>query len=75
MTEWQPIETAPKDGTPILIYGSNGRGVKQMTTALWDRDSEELGKWKLCVADGWECEEFLKREPTHWQSLPAPPKP
>lgn len=61
--EWQPIETAPKDGTEILLYR---RGVSQ-------------GKWRVgmlngqCAwgGDGW----FYPRwdQPTHWMPLPEAP--
>jgi len=71
---WQPIETAPKDGTAILV--SNGRGV-------W------VAKYKAVFQSGykpdspWFClmlnkdyipGKFRAGAPTHWQPLPQPPK-
>lgn len=62
-TEWQPIETAPKDGTHVLAYdGSN------MTTVKWDRDY-----WAL-IEQGYYAEDN-EWWPTHWMPLPKPPKP
>jgi hypothetical protein len=64
---WRPIETAPKDGTHILL-SAPGR----VTCGEWivpngpDWDDEPLwGSW-----DGNFSEE---NPPTHWQPLPAPP--
>ena len=78
MTDWQPIETAPRDGTPILVW------------ARWDwaamGDPSDEPAWRVAVWGGasWhECEAFcsvtdnpywdLAVEPTHWAPLPAVP--
>jgi len=61
---WQPIETAPKDGTVILTLRKNGR----IAPAVWydnpfgDKNTvidNSSGKW-------WTV--------THWMPLPEPPK-
>ena len=64
-SHWQPIETAPKDGTPILGYCEG-----YMTTVEWVALG---GFWNLC-----ECGKFAEDgewNPTHWQLLPEPPRP
>lgn len=59
---WQPIETAPKDGTRILAfvprYGA--------TTAHFDARNTHR----------FICHSVLNREaqPTHWMPLPEPPQ-
>ena len=56
--EWQPIETAPKDGTAILIYHQNAYA--QAVAAP--------------VIDGWFLPRGGPvKNPTHWQPLPTPP--
>lgn len=65
--KWQPIETAPKDGTCILI--ANGA---DMAVAFSDPDNEFA--WTL--DDGHDFSRCLRRalaEPTHWMPLPPPP--
>lgn len=58
--EWRPIETAPKDGTRILVHVP-GFG-------------QEISAWSLRMATG-EHEWFgLARDPTHWMPLPEPPE-
>ena len=70
---WQPIETAPKDGTVILLYSPE----------KWDSDGMWIGWW-FDEGDsrehGWYDSEsashkasFLNGEPTHWHPLPEPP--
>ena len=62
MSEWQPIETAPKDAD---ILGWNG---KSMTTVRWVWFP---GYWALSEAGGYtEDDEW---EPAHWMPLPEPP--
>ena len=66
---WQPIETAPKDGTVILTWGCihNDGGVDMGETPAC-RTS-----WWLDVYASWYCELWGGHEPTHWMPLPAPP--
>ena len=63
MSEWQPIETAPKDKTDILVL-SEGRVVE----AYWE-GSRSRGYWDSFF-QSYESESL---EPTHWMPLPAPP--
>lgn len=58
---WLPIETAPKDGTPVLAYQA-GRYFK-----CWmECDQYEGGYF-------WQDEEDSEPSPTHWRPLPTPP--
>lgn len=63
MTEWQSIETAPKDGSAILLYG----GPLQVVGS-WKEFVGGRGAW-FGFYDGEPCIE----NPTHWMPLPAPP--
>jgi hypothetical protein len=64
MTEWQPIETAPKDGSLILSWDN-----PYMIVVSWDTDPRDEGGqcWKINYSGDW-------MTPTHWMPLPAPPK-
>lgn len=72
LTTWQPIETAPKDGTAILLGCTGG---------AW------IGKWLPVYGSGYRPENpwsslMLNHDhmgekwwrPTHWMPLLAPPK-
>lgn len=57
---WQPIETAPRDGTLILVFApGTSRLGDLICPCAWHPDAG------FCV-----CE---LREPTHWMRLPDPP--
>lgn len=72
LTEWQPIETAPKDGTDILVYQTDV-SEPSMTVCAFDEDWSNDGWWTCC--DGKNADIPLRGpEPTHWQPLPSPPK-
>ena len=63
--EWQPIETAPKDGLYDILV-SEGLGVYMAT---WSRLGP-LPNTKF----GWVTNTGFQIEPTHWMPLPEPPK-
>jgi hypothetical protein len=60
---WQPIETAPKDGTRFLAFYVADEGIYDI---LWD---EGLG-W---VSQDYSIENFMQSDFTHWMPLPPPP--
>ncbi|SEB72509.1 hypothetical protein SAMN05216178_2015 [Pseudomonas saponiphila] len=81
--QWQPIETAPKDGTEIIlrkgdritagawIEWSNSAAEFHATTGVYLGDVEyESG------ADWSSWDGGFRRDdwPTHWQPLPIPPQ-
>ena len=77
MTGWQPIETAPKDGTPILAICSEDIGwVKcpyecNFVIVYWDDDEgDELFPLEpaFLSMDGLDAEGL-----THWMHLPDLP--
>lgn len=73
---WQPIETAPKDGTPILIADFLNDEPKTrfplISSACWVVDQYrpewKNGAWIGCLFEDFSG--FLARlEPTHWMPL------
>lgn len=71
MTDWQPISTAPKDGTVIDLWIKTPDGGYREPDAHWGNG--DLGKGWVTVAgdDQWNLEN--DGEITHWQPLPSPP--
>ena len=79
---WQPIETAPKDGTRILFYDPMSSGL--IMSGWWDKMFElhydqakdetiEIGAWTDGCVLSFGYEETCSYEPTHWKPLPPPP--
>jgi hypothetical protein len=68
MSAWQPIETAPKDGTTIDVC--NRWGDRSADVAWVD------GKWRYWGVDGFGSPGWVSLDlsPTHWMPLPEPPK-
>lgn len=62
--EWQPIQTAPKDGTEIL---AGQAGTRKVGVIVWNI---EIERWSA-PAEHWDEPSWL---PTHWMPLPEPPK-
>lgn len=72
LTQWQPIETAPRNGTRILVW-AEGDGPFEMhwNTMGWNwLVSRQLGIWE---GDGFTWYEADGHGPTHWMPLPEPP--
>src|SRR5262245_53861407 len=61
---WQPIETAPKDGTALLIFDGRNRFIGYFAR----RHGGASNCW---VARGVG---ILTRIPSYWMPLPAPPR-
>ena len=71
--EWQPIETAPRDGTQIVIFGPDVQGpgapgcstaeyyLRQDGSAFWEIFHDEKGRYTIMGVA------------THW--VPLPPFP
>lgn len=78
---WQPIETAPKDGTALLVMRNIWPGTKTgraedcnghntYVAGYWSSENE--GRW-MCYMDQIRDPE-CPIEPTHWMPLPQPPE-
>lgn len=61
MSEWKPIETAPTDGTKVLIFWAYWSAVPFVA---YFRHGQWIGD-EAC-SDGVD-------DPTHWMPLPDPP--
>jgi len=62
---WQPIDSAPKDGTDVLIYHQSRTSDSIIVIAQWTDDGMDSYHW---------CDAVAIYEPTHWQPLPDPPE-
>jgi len=66
LSAWQPIATAPKDGTDILVMTG-----ETMHVVRWENVHGDFDYW---VVDDNKHGPFTLRgkEPTHWMPLPEP---
>ncbi len=62
--QWLPIETAPRDGTFVLLWGP---AWEQPETG-WRYPGDK--SWQGCDQPTW----LAGRDATHWMPLPSPPK-
>jgi len=83
--EWQPIATAPKDGSYILVYGDRYSAGKEIAppvgisrwikkeTEHWDQVSKTQKRLRIEDDSHWDYDYGIFA-PTHWQPLPIPPQ-
>ena len=69
-TGWQPIESAPQDGTPILLH----RNIVPIYTSCGEWADHRGGYWTTDFFDSVTPEQLMAGQPTHWMPLPQPPK-
>lgn len=73
--QWQPIETAPKDGTNVDLWGVNhlnwNKSGERITNISWGIVSDWLGRER----EDWQHGRGEDFEPTHWMPQPTPPHP
>jgi hypothetical protein len=62
MNEWQPIETAPRDGMEILLFARGQHNDDYMSMGQWSEQSKDWF-WSFAI------------RPTHWMPLPDQPIP
>jgi len=73
--DWRTMETAPKDGTTIIICNADAEEPDPCTAHYRD------GRWVCTTKEDWDqgAPEFREYawhlpEPTHWMPRPAPPE-
>ena len=65
---WQPIETAPRDGSSFLAYARDPYSRGFYGVAQW----AEKQDWNPRSVAGWFWPFAIR--PTHWVPFPAPPE-
>lgn len=83
---WQPIETAPKDGTIVDLWvGEYGHRIANCQWRLGSDVDPEMcgddGPWRHLRMDGWRpigdkegCGVLVAKQFSHWMPLPPPPE-
>jgi|APMI01.1.fsa_nt_gi hypothetical protein len=73
---WQPIETAPKDGTDVLLFFPECN--RHVWLGSYDVFETLLNGITQNTHEGWSigmlgANAAERKEPTHWMPLPDPP--
>jgi hypothetical protein len=74
--DWQPIETAPMDGTNMLL------AYRTLGVVLGHFDRDGTGDWWVAISrpdrpsiwSQWYLDSPDGEDPTHWMPLPEPPQ-
>lgn len=80
--QWQPIETAPKDGTDVLLFAPG-----RLTCGHWTTEAERRSFTGFCGGEcrcpeyeyiepywlSWDGGFTTEHPPTHWQPMPTAP--
>jgi hypothetical protein len=85
--KWQPIKTAPKDGTWVLVWSKHWSEYEDIDeddqirpiSAQWTTENlfsggEKTGRWQFARFDGGYLGQLRRKPPTHWMPLPKPPQ-
>lgn len=71
--KWEPIETAPKDGTEIIVSraSENGKAPDYAHVAWWSAYKGN-GEWTLVNTGDYAASSDIYFKPTHWSRLEPP---
>jgi hypothetical protein len=72
INQWQPIETAPKDNTVLLLCNNTDDDLPFIEVGYW----ETYKCWTGPIPEegpGWEWN-LIGLDPTHWMYMPLGPK-
>lgn len=69
------MDTAPKDGTRVLLYGLSGYDIGKWQNAIPEELESGVRVVEGCEAGWWGAESYWPDEdqPSHWMPLPEPP--
>lgn len=65
LSDWQAIESAPKDGSDVLVFCDDTR---EMFVAFWNKKHKA---WQYAL---WHDGTIVACAPAFWMPLPPPPK-
>jgi hypothetical protein len=74
--DWKDMDSAPKDGTPILICDDEDV-VHKCLWAAWDNSDNKGRNKNWCIDSSWDGEfdsATTVNKPKKWRALPSPPK-
>lgn len=78
--DWEPIETAPRDGTPIdmwTVRNTRVSNVRWITAAMVNPKYAKGGDWEHLALDGWRHSTrddgaLVPEQFTHWRHITGP---
>jgi len=74
MSEWKPIDSAPKDGTRVLFGRKAWVTIGRWQTVDYDHYAGmSIRAWVADTAGRESPRMVTDFQPTHWQPLPPPP--
>lgn len=76
MAEWQPSESAPRDGTAVMLANKHGAWIGHYVDRYVSGYVPDA-KWHTLMLNHRHIPQPARDKsyrPTHWQPLPAPPK-
>jgi len=75
MTDWQPINTAPQDGSRILLYWPTLFNQPHVACGTWQTQRYHVHPRPFWQSDyRWGIERLRDCPPTYWMPLPEPPQ-
>lgn len=72
--QWQPIETAPRDGTSVDLWGVNLLSHDKRSHRIAGVSFGSVRDWMGQEREDWQHGRGEDFQPTHWMPLPAPPQ-